>query len=286
MSKSPIISIVLPVWNGQKYLAGAIESVLNQTYEDWELILVDDHSSDKTPEIVDSYIRRDSRIMGVRNSQNLRLPKSLNVGFSNSTGKYLTWISDDNLLLPTFLEYMLINIETLNCDFVYSDYWVIDEIGSRVKLAELGPLNNLAAENCIGAAFLYRSQVAEKVGDYDTSKFMYEDYDYWVRIRLMGFDMQKIDIPLYEYRVHGSQLSQTKSLPKNYLKYRLELPEKFLEKGVQFDRVITVRMIFFFLLRNHRMFEDLKSLKYLNMKNIPAFLKTIFIDLSQRILSK
>ena len=77
-----LISIVLPVYNGAKYLRESIDSVLAQTYTNWELLIVDDCSGDETPEIAREYAEKDPRIHYYRNEQNLRLPRNLNKGFS------------------------------------------------------------------------------------------------------------------------------------------------------------------------------------------------------------
>lgn len=283
MNESPLISVVLPVWNGQQFVSEAIKSVLNQTYLNWELVIVDDSSTDETPRIIETFVQDDSRIKSVRNINNLKLPKSLNVGFEHTNGEYLTWISDDNRLLPTFLECMYEQIKIHGCDFVYSNYLVIDEQGNRVKEAHLGNLDNLAAENCIGAAFLYSSLIPQRIGGYDPTKFMYEDYDYWVRVRLGGFSMRKLEISLYEYRIHTKQLSQTRKLPKEYLMYRQELPERFLQKDIYFDRIKTVRILLFFQLRNRNILTALRTLTYLNLKEIPKFLTLVISDVLRKV---
>ena len=119
--QQPNVSIILPVYNGARYLAQAIDSCLNQTYRNIELIIVDDCSTDETPAIVRSYT--DPRIRYVRNKTNRRLPQSLNIGFALATGEYLTWTSDDNEFLPHAIETMLkILMEDKAVDFVYSDY--------------------------------------------------------------------------------------------------------------------------------------------------------------------
>ncbi|MFT5212615.1 MAG: glycosyltransferase involved in cell wall biosynthesis, partial [Patiriisocius sp.] len=97
---NPFVSIILPVYNGEKYLSKSIESCLNQTYRNIELIIVNDCSTDKTLEIVDGYLKLDSRIKVLTNSANKRLPASLNIGHLQAQGDYITWTSDDNLYLP------------------------------------------------------------------------------------------------------------------------------------------------------------------------------------------
>lgn len=95
-----LISIVLPIYNGEKYMKQSIDSVINQTYANWELLIVDDGSTDNTAAIAREYAEKDNRIKYYKNPQNMRLPKTLNRGFSLATGDYLTWTSDDNYYYP------------------------------------------------------------------------------------------------------------------------------------------------------------------------------------------
>ena len=99
-----MISVIMPVYNGEKYLKQSIESVIQQTYKDWELIIVNDCSTDKSRDIMQSYADADRRIRIVDYGRNLKLPRSLNAGFREARGEYLTWTSDDNLYKPNALE--------------------------------------------------------------------------------------------------------------------------------------------------------------------------------------
>ena len=83
------VSVVMPVYNGEKYLKQSIESVIQQSYKDWELIIVNDCSTDRSRDIMQSYVEVDSRIRIVDNSNNLKLPMSLNAGFREARGEYL-----------------------------------------------------------------------------------------------------------------------------------------------------------------------------------------------------
>src|SRR4051794_21032964 len=100
----PLVSIVLPTYNRAHLLKRSIETCLNQTLIDIELIVVNDCSTDNTKEIVEAYKAKDARICLITNEKNLRLPASLNKGFENAKGKYFTWTSDDNLYAPNALE--------------------------------------------------------------------------------------------------------------------------------------------------------------------------------------
>lgn len=89
-TKSKLVSVILPVYNGEKYLEQSIRSVLDQTYENLELIIVDDASTDNSLYIAQNLAREDSRIRIITNSENLKLPKSLNKGFEDANGEYYT----------------------------------------------------------------------------------------------------------------------------------------------------------------------------------------------------
>ena len=93
----PKVSIVLPTYNGEDYLRESIESVISQTFTDWELIIVNDCSTDSTPKIAEAYAAKDCRIRVIHNEKNQKLPNSLNIGFESASGDYLTWTSDDNI---------------------------------------------------------------------------------------------------------------------------------------------------------------------------------------------
>lgn len=94
LQEKPLVSIVLPVYNGEKYLRESLDSILAQTMEDWELIAVDDCSKDATPQILADYAASDSRIRVMRNAENQRLPRSLNIGFAEARGEFLTWTDE------------------------------------------------------------------------------------------------------------------------------------------------------------------------------------------------
>ena len=101
-----LISVILPVYNGERFLAQSIESVIAQKYDNWELVILDDCSTDATPNIIQKYAKEDKRIKYYRNEQNLKLPGNLNKGFSIAKGSYLTWTSDDNKYRDNALEKM------------------------------------------------------------------------------------------------------------------------------------------------------------------------------------
>lgn len=204
------VSVVLPVYNGEKYLRESIESCLSLTYGDLELIVVDDHSTDATVDIVREYLS-DRRVRVIRNEQTMKLPAALNKGFSQCTGRYLSWTSDDNyydrMAMARMVSYLEANLDT---SFVYSDHWIIDENGVVMGYGSQGPPETLR-ERCRIACFLYKREVYEAIGEYNEALFRIEDYDYWLRV-WKRFRMDWIGEPLYFYRRHGSSLTQSEGL--------------------------------------------------------------------------
>ena len=181
---NPLVSIVLPTYKRAHVLPHAIRSVLEQSYQNWELIVIDDNSPDDTAIVVPSF--NDARIHYVKNDPNLRLPRALNRGFALAKGDYLTWTSDDNLLAKNAIEKMVNRLKAGNCDFVYADYYMFSEQNADghpldVHHDKLPGKLQLEKGNHIGACFMYTRKVYEETGEYDPELFLAEDYDYFIR---------------------------------------------------------------------------------------------------------
>jgi len=199
------VSIVLPTYNGAKYLRQSIDSCLNQTYENIELVIVDDGSLDETPQIIRSY--QDQRIKYIRHGKNKRLPHALNTGFAKATGEFLTWTSDDNSYTEDAIESMAVLLhQNDKIDFVYANYYVINEDGAFLHPVNVGSSKNIKEGNCIGPCFLYRRKVYEALGGYNSEAFLAEDYEYWIRV-FKRFRMEKLDKFIYWHRLHPQSLT-------------------------------------------------------------------------------
>ncbi len=219
-SKPPKISVVLPTYNGERWLAESIQSVVDQTEKDWELIIVNDASTDGTLKIAEEFAERDKRIHVITNEQNKKLPASLNIGFAKSRGKYRTWTSDDNMFHPNALARMSTHLEShQETDLVAMNMEMVDSEGGIV-IKDIGSYSLyrrntafLLHDNNVGAAFMYRKSIADRIGGYDEDTFCAEDYDYWCRIALAG-KIEYFDAPednVYTYRRHDQSLSDTKA---------------------------------------------------------------------------
>lgn len=205
---APAISIILPTFNGSKYLEVAVSSCIRQTFSDWELIIVDDASTDASPKIISRLMQEDRRIRTIRHDSNRKLPAALNTGFANARGRYLTWTSDDNCYRPQALAEMVACLDgNADVGLVFSGYSVIDEKGNEIDRISPGDPDNLHLLNCIGPSFLYRREVGEQVGSYSESLFLVEDYDYWLRTASC-FTLRPLHEDLYLFRQHSGSLTQ------------------------------------------------------------------------------
>ena len=218
-----LISVVLPVCNGARYIGEAIDSVLAQTWQDWELIVVDDGSADGSGAIAAQYAAGDSRIR-VITQENQKLPRALNRGFREAFGEFFTWISADNRMLPACLAAMAEALRhSPDTDMVTGNMFLIGPTGKRLTghgWFELPPgsgnvilpastaMLNLVANNTIGAAFLYRGSVDAVLSGYSPRQFMLEDYDYFMRLNSL-FHIRHLPQkePIYAYRMHPDSLT-------------------------------------------------------------------------------
>ncbi|MBE6813970.1 MAG: glycosyltransferase [Ruminococcaceae bacterium] len=207
----PKVSIVLPTYNGEKYLRESIESIINQTFTDWELIIVNDCSTDSTPQLVNEYARKDKRIRVIHNKLNQKLPNSLNIGFREARGDFLTWTSDDNLYLPEAIGKMCDYLNNhIDIYMVCSNMDLIDLDGNKIRPFMSYDEKFMYYNDCVGASFMYRREVLEDIGEYDSTKFLVEDYDYWLRILFRYKKIGHLDETLYLYRTHPGSLTSTR----------------------------------------------------------------------------
>lgn len=206
----PDVSIVLPTFNGARWLASSIESCLSQEGPALELIVVDDASTDDTPRIAAAAAARDARVVFVRSEVNRKLPGALNTGFARARGRLLTWTSDDNLYRASALGRMTTALDSHpEIDVVYADYTLFDEAGAETEAREAGDLRHLGYSNIVGPCFLYRAKVHESLSGYAEDCFLAEDYDFWLRASAK-FRFLRLREDLYLYRVHAGALASSR----------------------------------------------------------------------------
>jgi glycosyltransferase involved in cell wall biosynthesis len=180
---------------------------MDQTYQNWELIIVDDASTDETSDLISHYVNSDHRIRTIRHETNRKLPAALNTGFSLAKGDYFTWTSDDNYYRESALAEMVAYLESEpEVGVVYTDYSRINESGDILEKVVVDNPEGLLVHNCIGN-FLYRRKVYQVVGDYSEDLYLAEDYDFWLRVSTQ-FRFEPLHKDLYFYLMHPNSLSE------------------------------------------------------------------------------
>jgi len=209
----PLVSVVMPVYNGEKYLREAIESVLNQSYSNIELIIVNDASTDSTKSIIHSY--SDSRIQYVENEVNLGIVKSRNRGIDASNGEFIANLDSDDIAVPERIEKQLAFLSD-NPDFGMCGtfYHTIDSKGNQIQPLQFPTTNediitSMLLGNCFGnSTVMIRGHFAREL-KYRTGYDIAEDFDLWCRISKIS---KLANLPFYGtlYRVHGNNVSIAK----------------------------------------------------------------------------
>lgn len=131
MSPLPAVSVIMPAHNTEQFIAQAIESVRSQTFKNWELIVVDDCSTDSTRVIAESLAHEDGRIFVVHNEQNIGVAKTRNRGIDISSGEYIALLDCDDFWNPEKLSVQLSHIQKYNADIAYCSYAIVDEEGNK-----------------------------------------------------------------------------------------------------------------------------------------------------------
>ena len=206
-----LVSIVLPTYNGARFLERSLRSCLTQTYPHLEIVAVDGGSTDGTLELLAAC--EDERLHVIHQAPgDGRLPTALNIGFAAARGELLTWTHDDNWYEPEAIERMVTLLqERPEIDFVYTDYHKVDDEDRVLSRFRARPSAALEQGNCVGHCFLYRRAVYEAVGEYDEGFFTAEDYEYWLRVS-RRFGMDVIPEVLYAYRTHEGSLTETEGV--------------------------------------------------------------------------
>lgn len=248
----PLVSIVTPVYNAEDYLAETIESVLAQSFTGYELLLLDDGSTDKSIEIAERYAAQDDRIKSIRLDHGGVVP-AMNRGIEVARGPWIARIDADDLAAPDRLEKQLEAARRMPEVAVIGTYsYIIGESGKIVGQHQFGPtsieefheLRETEPIYLIDSSVMYRRDVALEVGGYREESLPAEDLDMWTRIA-DDHSIIVVPEPLTYYRIHGNSISTTKFVSQleatrrvrlNMFRRRSGLPELSSDEFAEIER--------------------------------------------------
>lgn len=241
MSDNPSVTVLMSVYNAEKYLRQAIESILQQSYQDFEFLILNDKSTDNSEEIIGQY--DDSRIRLVNNAQNIGLTKSLNKGIDLSKGKYIARMDADDISLPSRLEEQVAFMEA-EPDVVAAGSWINIIDGKQIKLNEWHYpcyhdelVTYLLFDSCIvhPSAIIRRSIINKYNIRYDEELETAQDYQFWYECSRFA-KLANIPKVLLKYRKHDGQISvSSKSQRNNATQTKLSILN---EMGLKNDRLM------------------------------------------------
>jgi glycosyltransferase involved in cell wall biosynthesis len=206
----PLVSVSMPVFNSEKYISEAIESILAQTYTNFELIIVDDGSSDRTREIIDQFT--DKRIIKVYSDQNRGLITTRNLIAGMAKGKYLALLDADDRAFPERLALQVDFLESNHADLCGADHFTLNQVTGERKSSkqrhsnsDIQALLSVCSPVC-NPAMMGKLEIFKQF-PYKASYMHAEDYCLWTEIALAGYRFANIKKKLITYRLHSTQTS-------------------------------------------------------------------------------
>lgn len=263
----PIISVVMPAYNAEHYIAEAIDSILNQTYSDFELIIVNDGSQDKTEEIVLSY--SDDRIKYLKNETNLGICKTLNKGINVAKGRYIARMDSDDISLPSRLGTQFIfmerhpNIVVAGSDIIIFGDGISPHLGAMLHNPQECKAGLLFNSCFAHPSVIIRKEVLEK--EHLIYKDEYkglEDFELWWQLAKYG-DLTNIHKPLLKYRRHSQQEThhvsdRVEKIFKDFINVRFS----DLNINLSNQEVILIQK---YSRRHHNQFSEQELLDYISL---------------------
>lgn len=208
-----LISIIMAAYNAENTIEQAIDSVLNQTYQNFELLIVNDCSTDRTAEIINSYAERDQRVRLITNPKNSGVSYTRYHGLEEAKGKWVAILDSDDAWVPNKLEKQIVFQQEKNADIIYTGSAFIDVDGKPIDYYLHAPIEityrQLLKQNLISnSSSLVRKELYEEY--YAAGDNMHEDFAIWLQILKMGYKACGVDEPLLIYRIAKSSKSGNK----------------------------------------------------------------------------
>jgi glycosyltransferase involved in cell wall biosynthesis len=277
----PKVSVLMPVYNGKRYLREAIDSILNQTFRDFELLIVDDGSTDGSPDIVSSYA--DPRIRLIANPTNQGLMVVLNQGNRLAQAEYIARMDCDDISLPQRLakqvEYLDrhpdIAIVGAQCIYIDTNGQIFPPQFVFRCAKEPSSIRWTASYECpfVHPLVMYRKQVVwDKLGGYDEKISFAEDFELWLRLLRNNYQGANIDETLLKYRIHPNSMMNSTSTATKFSLSPL-LKKQYLDQLIpEYDREKNVTVDFFMTLDPTLALEANRGLDILRDRYVSIYL--------------
>lgn len=216
------ISVVMSVFNNEDYLASAIESILSQTFTDFELIITDDASTDNSSQIINHYTKLDKRIVFKKNEHNIGLTKNLNSMLSIARGKYIARMDGDDICdCQRFEKQVDILLKYSDIDVVFTDVVLIDTEGNKIckkwipqsidRILSLMPIFSYIAHPSV----MIRQDIFRRYGVYDERYVVAQDWELWLRLIKNNINFYYLKLPLLHYRIHKNSITASRTYSHN-----------------------------------------------------------------------
>lgn len=209
--KQPLVSIVMPAYNAERFIEKSIKSVIKQSYTNWELLIINDCSKDFTQKIIEDYCLRDGRIKLFVQEKNSGVVEARNKGIQESKGKYIAFLDSDDLWERKKLEIQIKYMEENELTMTYTSYSYINEEGNFIKeivVPKSLSYNQALRGNQIGCLTVVINKY--KVGNFQMPNLRHEDYATWLNILKKDIIAHGIIENLAKYRKVNNSISSNK----------------------------------------------------------------------------
>lgn len=229
--KTPLVSVIMPAYNAEQFIEEAINSVISQTLTDWELLVIDDCSTDHTRQIVAEFAQKDSRIQLLVNEENMKVAKTRNKGMSVCRGEYVALLDSDDSYKPEMLQKMVERAKETKADIIYCSYELIDEQGKKVCndfiVPEQTDFEHMLVRAVISGSNVMMTREIAKNNPFPTNMY-HEDIALWfqlLREGKMAFGVTEI-LTAYRQRANSKTANKLTSAVRRWSIYRnwLKLP--------------------------------------------------------------
>ncbi len=224
------VSVIIPTYNCRAYILDCVNSVLKQTFQDYEIIIIDDGSIDNTKELLDPYLK--NKKIDYFYQKNKGLPGARNTGIRKAQGNYILCLDADDELVPDAIQKLIESAKNHNAQWVISDIYRIENNVTEIQKANLpsqNPLMDRTTHKSYFQSHFYSKKCLQNIGMYDETQKYYEDWELYFRLLEAGVHYSYVAEPLYIYKIRRDSITKQASLKKNFF-YKEKIYKKHYKR--------------------------------------------------------